>query len=56
MARITKPAQHNAQVDRFRELARALEADEDEAKFDETLKGVAKHKPEPAPKPKESGK
>jgi len=34
------------QVDKFRDLARELEADEDEARFEETVKKVAK-----APKP-----
>ena len=34
------------QLDRFREAARALGCDEDEAAFDEKLKGIA------APKPK----
>ena len=39
------------QVDKFRDLARELEADEDEARFEETVRKVAK-----APKPKpESG-
>jgi hypothetical protein len=36
----TKPNQ----VERFKEAARALECDEDEAAFDEKLKGIAKPK------------
>jgi len=35
------------QTDKFKALARELEADEDEARWDERLKKVAKHKPEP---------
>jgi hypothetical protein len=34
------------QTDKFKELARELEADEDEARWDERLKKVAKAKPE----------
>ncbi|MGF7169419.1 hypothetical protein FHS91_001078 [Sphingobium xanthum] len=37
------------QLDKFKELARELEADEDEARWDERLKKVVKAKPEPAP-------
>ena len=37
------------QLDKFRDLARELECDEDEAKFEETVKRVAK--PQPAPQP-----
>ncbi len=33
-----------SQLDRFKEAARALECDEDEAAFDEKLKGIAKRK------------
>lgn len=35
------------QIDRFKEAARALECDEDEAAFDAKLRDVAKHKPVP---------
>lgn len=38
------------QSDKFKEAARAAECDEDEAKWDATLKKVAKRKPEPKPK------
>lgn len=36
------------QLDKFKELARELEADEDEARFEETVRQVAP-KPPPAP-------
>jgi len=36
-----------SQLDKFKELARELEADEDEARWDERLKKVAKGKPAP---------
>lgn len=39
------------QSDKFKELARELEADEDEARWDERLKKVAKANPPPG-KPK----
>jgi len=35
------------QAEKFAELARALECDEDEAAFDAKLREVAKHKPMP---------
>jgi hypothetical protein len=35
------------QLDKFKELARELEADEDESRWDERLKKVAKQKAEP---------
>lgn len=37
------------QIDKFRDLARELEADEDEVRFEETVKKVAK-----APKPEKA--
>jgi hypothetical protein len=36
-----------SQPDKFKDLARELEADEDEARWDERLKKVAKAKPVP---------
>lgn len=36
-----------SQSDKFKQLARELEADEDEARWDERLKKVAGHKPAP---------
>lgn len=42
------------QLDKFRDLARELEADEDEAKFEETVRKVANPKPpQVPPKPHE---
>jgi hypothetical protein len=35
------------QSDKFKEAARELGCDEDEARWDETLRKVAKQKPEP---------
>jgi hypothetical protein len=39
--------QQPTQADKFKALARELEADEDEARWDERLTKVAKHKPAP---------
>lgn len=36
-----------SQLDKFKELAREVEADEDEARWDERLTRVARHKPAP---------
>lgn len=33
------------QLDKFKEAARELETDDDEARFDERLKQIVKHKP-----------
>ncbi|MEV4934781.1 hypothetical protein [Sphingobium sp. LSP13-1-1.1] len=41
------PNPAGSQLDKFKELARELEADEDEARWDERLKKVAKQKPAP---------
>jgi hypothetical protein len=38
-----------SQTDKFKQAARELECDEDEARWDERLKKVAKQKPEPKP-------
>lgn len=40
-------ADKKSQSDKFKEAARELECDEDEARWDERLKKVAKGKPEP---------
>jgi len=52
-----------AQIDKFREAARELEADGDERTFDKSLERVVKHKPAPsedgaskAPKPTKEGR
>jgi hypothetical protein len=42
----TRAPDEKSQSDKFKELARELEADEDEAREDERLKKVAKGKPE----------
>jgi len=39
------PDEPKTLVDKFRDLARELEADEDEARFEETVKKVAKAPP-----------
>ena len=49
MLNATKP---RPQIDKFRNLARQLETDDDEARFDERLKKLATA-PKPAPKPEE---
>lgn len=38
---MTEPKHDSTQADKFRELARELECDEDEARFEETVKKVA---------------
>lgn len=43
----TMPDQSKSQVDKFKEAARELETDEDEARWEERLKKVAKHKQGP---------
>lgn len=46
--RIVDSAPKKAQIDKFREAARDLETDDDEARFDATLERIAK-----APPPKD---
>jgi hypothetical protein len=41
-----EPKHDSTQADKFRQLARELEADEDEARFEETVKKIVQ-----APKP-----
>ncbi|NJS14774.1 MAG: hypothetical protein HC788_09430 [Sphingopyxis sp.] len=43
--------QEQSQLDKFKDAARELEADEDEARWDDRLRKVAKAKPQPE-KPK----
>ena len=46
------PVDPRSQADKFRDLARDLEADEDEARFEEALRRISKAKsPEDEPKP-----
>ena len=40
-------ADKKSQSDKFKQAARELEADEDEARWDERLRKVAKAKPQP---------
>jgi hypothetical protein len=40
-----------SQIDKFRDLARELETDDDEAAFDERLKKLAKATARPKPQP-----
>ncbi len=42
------------QLDKFKEAARALECDDDEARFDERMKKLVKHKPAEKPSEKPS--
>lgn len=42
----TESKMHESQVDRFRKAAREAQCDEDEARWNERLKKVAKGKPE----------
>jgi hypothetical protein len=44
---MVKLRQDDSQVERFKAVARDLECDEDEARWDATLKKVAKQKPAP---------
>jgi hypothetical protein len=44
------PDEPKPQPDKFRDLARELECDEDEAKFEETVKRVAEKPKAPEPK------
>jgi hypothetical protein len=39
------------QIDKFRDLARELEADEDEERFEETVRQIAPKTPPEPPKP-----
>lgn len=44
---------NESQLDKFKEAARELEVDEDEARWEDRLKKVAKHKPAPDHRPPE---
>lgn len=39
------PEQDKSQLAKFKEAARDLETDDDEARFDERLRKIVKHKP-----------
>ena len=45
-----KPTDTRTQIDRFRETARQLGCDEDEAAFRDKLRVIARQKPEPSAK------
>jgi len=47
-----KASASKPQLDKFRDLARELECDDDEARFDEKLKKLATQPPTPATKPR----
>ena len=47
---------NDKQVSRFKETARLLGCDEDEAAFDEKLGKIARHKPEPDASETSNGK
>lgn len=51
MADRTESNLEKSQSDKFKEAARDLECDEDEARWDATLKKVAAQKPKDDPKP-----
>ena len=52
-----KPRESASQVDRFKQAARELEADESEKRFDERLAKIARQKPSPEkPSRKEKGR
>ena len=42
---MTESVPKQSQVDKFKEAARDLETDDDEARFDERLRKIVKHKP-----------
>jgi hypothetical protein len=44
---ISSTSDDRSQADKFKDLAREVEADPDEKAWDERLKKVAKHKPSP---------
>ena len=50
----TKKPDQSAQHQRFVEVARQLGCDENEAAFDEKLKGIARQKPKPDDKPSDN--
>jgi hypothetical protein len=50
MANTTKPKRESDQIRDFRKAAKELGADESEERFKETLRTLAKHKPQPKPK------
>lgn len=51
MRKNSSPDEPRAQTDKFADLARELECDEDEGRFEETVRKVAKSPPAPPEKP-----
>lgn len=47
MDKITEEPAPQSQIDKFKEAAREIGADEDEARWDDRLRKVVKHKPSP---------
>ena len=45
MAHRKRPTMTKSQIDKFKEAARDLETDDDEARFDDRLRKIVKHKP-----------
>ena len=50
MAKANIDAEAKSQSDKFKQAARELETDDDEAHFDERMKKLVKHKPVEKPK------
>ena len=48
---MTDPKEPKPQLDKFRDLARELEADEDEERFEEQVRRIAPKKPNEEPEP-----
>jgi hypothetical protein len=47
MVKLTELRHEKSQLDKFKEAAEEAQCDPDEARWEERLKKVAKHKPEP---------
>ena len=50
---MAKPDHESSQLDKFRDLARELECDDDEAAFEETLRKIAPKPPVSPSKPRQ---
>jgi hypothetical protein len=49
-ARKPRPSDEKPQIERFREAARELGCDDDEAAFDEKLRQIMRHRPKVEPR------
>jgi hypothetical protein len=47
MEKVTESTPQKSQADKFKEAAREIGADEDEARWEERLRKVVRHKPAP---------